>query len=71
MNNDKFIIIWDGYKPSVNEKKGIFMMKFGSDGSKELIDGIVCPNKCKSCSSSTTCIKCSDQYLLVDGLCSP
>ncbi|CAD8160136.1 unnamed protein product [Paramecium pentaurelia] len=71
LNNDKFIIIWDGYKPSVDEKKGIFMMKFGSDGSKELIDGIVCPNKCKSCSSSTTCIKCSDQYLLVDGICSP
>lgn len=47
------------------------MMKFGSNGTKELIDGPVCPNKCKSCSSSTTCIKCSDEYLLVEGLCIP
>ncbi|CAD8166277.1 unnamed protein product [Paramecium octaurelia] len=71
LNNDKFLIIWDGLKPQGDENKGIFMMKFGSNGLKELIDGPVCPNKCRSCSSSTSCIKCSDQYQLMEGLCIP
>ncbi|CAK81772.1 unnamed protein product (macronuclear) [Paramecium tetraurelia] len=71
LNNDKFLIIWDGLKPIGDENKGIFMMKFGSNGLKELIDSPVCSNKCRSCSSSTSCIKCSDQYQLIEGFCVP
>ena len=37
------MVIWDGFKQISDSKNGIFMMKFGSDGSKELIDGSVCP----------------------------